>query len=271
MNDGNGKKSDQDRYVVPAVARAFEILQLFSAHRRLITAPEMARELDIPRSTVFRLAQTLEHLGLLERNEGGHAFRLGVGVLRLGFEYIASLDLAEIARPYLEALRDESGMSSHLVIRDGDEVVVIVKAARRSAISGSLNLGTRLPAHATVLGRCILADLTSEELRSVFRGHGAKLKAYSEQTPRTVADLEAVLMEDRTRGYAVSESFYESGIRAISAPVRDGTGKVVAAINVTVPSDCRIDEELVGKVRNAADGISHALNYRRDPRVAVNF
>ena len=260
-----------DRYVVPAVARALEILQLFSAGRRLITAPEIARELGIPRSTVFRLAQTLEHLGLLERNEGGHAFRLGVGVLRLGFEYIASLDLAEIARPFLEALRDKTGLSAHLVVRDGDEVVVILKAPRRSSISGSLNLGKRLPAHATVLGRSILADTSPKELRTIFSGRKNQLKVYSKQTPRTIAQLEKLLAEDEARGYAISESFFESGISAVSAPVRDGSRRVVAAINATVPSGDAIDETLIGQVCKSAEEISHALNYRRDSAVAVNF
>ena len=263
--------TDAERYIVPAVARAFDILQLFSKDRRLITASEMARELDIPRSTVFRLAQTLAHLGLLEHNEGGHAFRLGVRVLRFGFEYIASLDLADIARPYLEALRDDTGMSAHLVIRDGDEVVVILKAARRAAISGSLGLGTRLPAHGTVLGRIILADMTPDELRAAFGGQGGRLKAYSKQTPRTIADLEKVLAEDRARGYAISESFFEPGISAVSAPIRDGSGRVVAAINVTVASGGVIDEALIARVRGAADEISDALNYRRDAAVAANF
>ena len=257
------------RYVVPAVVRAVEILRLFSAGRRLITEPEIARELRIPRSTVFRLGQTLVHLGLLERSEGGNALRLGIGVLRLGFETIASLDLAEIARPALEALRDATAMSAHLVVRDGDEVVVVLKAARRSAVSGSLTLGSRLPAHATVLGRAILADLTVAELRAVFPA--GRLKAYSAQTPRTVVALARLLAEDRARGTVVSESFFEPGLSAVAAPVRDGSGRAVAAINVTVPSGGAIDPALIGRVRATADEISHALNFRRDASVAVNF
>ncbi|MCP4327927.1 MAG: IclR family transcriptional regulator [Alphaproteobacteria bacterium] len=266
-----GENVQSGRYVIPAVVRAVEILRLFSADRRLVTAPEMAQELDIPRSTVFRLAQTLESLGILEREKGGHAYRLGIGVLRIGFEYLASLDLTEIARPFLESLRDATGLSAHLVVRDGDEVVVVLKAVGMSAFSGSLNVGARLPAHATVLGRVLLADLEPEDLRVLYGDRVERLPVYTKQTPHTVEELEAVLAEDRTRGYAVSESFFESGISAVAAPVRDERGGVVAAINLTVPSAASITDDLVARVRETADEISGALNYRPHGDLAVNF
>lgn len=253
-------KSDEERYLVPGLARGVEILRMFSRDRHRITAPEMARELGIPRSTVFRLVQTLEHLGLLESDDGGHGHRLGVGLLGLGFEYVASLDITEVGRSELEALRDATGYASHIVVRDGTDVIVILKVPGRSAFSGSLNVGARLPAHATVLGRVLLADLASETVRDLYRDRS--LGTFSDQTPGDIDALLNLLAQDRARGYAVSQSFFESGISSVAAPIRDHSGNVIAAINVTVAGEAEIAEPVIAEVRRRADAISSLLNYR---------
>jgi len=253
-------RSDNARYLVPGLVRGIQILRLFNAERTTITAPEMARELGIPRSTVFRIAQTLEHLQLLSRAPGGIGYALGIGVLAMGFEYLASLDLTDVARGPLEALRDTTGCSAHLVVRDGPDVVVIMKVPGHSAFSGSLNIGTRLPAHGTVLGRVILADLPASELRELYGTR--QLPCYSEQTPRNVPALLEMLAQDRARGYALSSSFFESGISAVAFPVRDHTGEVLAAVNITVPGDGEIAAQKIEAVRDAANSISQHLNFQ---------
>lgn len=257
---------DNGRYLVPGLIRGVEILRLFGPDRRAITPPEMARELNIPRSTVFRIAQTLEHLDLLDRDEAGSAYRLGAGLLGLGFEYIASLDVTEIGRADLRALRDATGCSAHMVVRADTDVIVVLKEAGHAAFAGGLTVGTRLPAHATVLGRVMLADLDEKTLRGLYRG--GRLKAYTKQTPRSLADLTALLARDRARGWALSRSFFESGISSVAAPVRDHSGRVVAAINITVAGQKEIDEPMIRAVTDCADRISAALHYR--PQAAAN-
>lgn len=261
-------KTGSDRYLVTGLARGIDILRMFSRQRPRIAAPEMARELGIPRSTVFRLVHTLEHLGLLESDEGGHGYKLAVGLLGLGFEYVSSLDLTEVGRAELESLRDATGHSAHLVVRDGTEVVVVLKAAGRSAFSGSLNVGTRLPAHATVLGRVMLADLDPAALHRLY-GFG-NLEQFSPQTPATVKDLATVLARDRARGYAVSQSFFERGISSVAAPIRDNSGAVTAAVNVTVAGEPEIPDEVVSAVRACAEAISSLLHYRPQVTLAAN-
>jgi DNA-binding IclR family transcriptional regulator len=253
-----GAKTDR-RYLVPGLVRGVEILRLFSRSRRVISAPDMARELGIPRSTVFRLAQTLEHLGLLERTSENRSYRLGIGLLGLGFDYLATLDVTEIGRDALEKLRDDTGFAVHMVVRDGTEVVVVLKVPGLSSFSGALSLGTRLPAHATVLGRTMLADLSADELEALYGGR--ELETFSPQTPRTLADLRPLLDGDKARGFAVSRSFFESGISTVAAPVRDHTGHVVAAINVTIPGEAPVPDDIVAAVCDCAADISTAMNY----------
>lgn len=260
------------RYNVPALDRGLKLLQLFDRSQTQLSAPEISRRLGIPRSTVFRLIQTLESLGFLERTDT--IYRLGPAVLRLGFEYIASLEVTDLGRPILEKLRDDTGMPCQIAIRDGREIAIALRVSAPSAFSSNIHVGTRMPAHATVLGRLFLADLTEDELARLFPEH--TLPAHSPQTPRTLPDLARLLREDRQRGYAISEAFFEASISAIAAPIRDASGRVIAAISLTVlqpriePQDLR--DRLVSQVLAAAGELSERLNYRPTQRpVADRF
>jgi len=258
----NSLVSSPSRYNVPGLERGLRLLQLFGRDRPVMTAAEMARVLDIPRSTAFRIAQTLEGLGFLTRD--GDRYRIGPAVLRLGFEAISSLDVTDHARPLLEALRDETGCSSQLVIRDGREVVVVLKTTAPSAFASSVQVGTRLPAHATILGRVLLSDESDEALQRLYPE--AKLPKIGPHTPRTLAELKQLLKQDRARGYAVSEAFFEAGVSAIAAPVRDSSGKTTAAVSITLqrpslePKDLR--ERLIHQVQRTAAELSARLNYQ---------
>jgi DNA-binding IclR family transcriptional regulator len=221
----------KSRYTVPALAQGLAILALFTRDNTQWTPPEIARELSLPRATVFRLLQTLEGAGYVMRDHGGRSFRLGVAVLGRGFAYLSSLELAEVAQPILRRLRDETGFSTHLVVRDGAEVVYVARFAGRSTLTSNVTVGTRFPVHATVLGRMLICEFTPEQLAEIYPD--AVLPRASKHTPPTRDALAAMLADDRRRGYAVSQSYFERGVSAVAAPVRDGAGNIIASINVT--------------------------------------
>jgi DNA-binding IclR family transcriptional regulator len=237
----------------------------FNRETRVISAPEFARRLQLPRSTVFRLLATLESLGFVERT--GNDYRLGVAVLRLGFEYISSLELTELGQPVLQRLCDETRHACNLVVRDGRSIVYVAKVTPPTPFASSVRVGTRLPAHATVLGRILLEDLSLAELRALYPEE--HLEVFSASTPKTVLELFDMVEVDRDRGYVLGEGFYESSISSIAAPVRDHTGHIVAALGATIPS-AHIEQDhiasLVQRVRAAADELSGLLNYQ--PRTA---
>lgn len=220
----------EGRSAVPGLERGLRVLGLFRRARATIAPPEMARELGIPRSTVHRLVLTLEELGFLRRVAGG-AYALGPAVLTIGFEYLGSLDIVQLSNPVLARLHDETSWSTHLAVRNGTDIVYLSRHASRAAVTNNVSVGSALPAHATVMGRVMLADLAPAELRALYGGK--RLPRYTEQTPTTLAALEALLAEDRRRGYAVSVSFFERGVASVAAPVRDHSGHAVAAINAT--------------------------------------
>ncbi|MFM8546866.1 MAG: IclR family transcriptional regulator [Betaproteobacteria bacterium] len=249
-----------DRYHVPALARGLDLLTRFTRRQPRITGAELARSMGLPRASVFRMLHTLERAGYIERVGDGAAYRLGVGVLRLGFEYLASMDLNERGHAVIERLRDATGYSSHIVIRDGREVVFIAKAPGRSALFQSVQVGARLPAHATVLGRLLLSDLDESALRDLYPEHA--LVRYTDSTPRDIAELARLSAADRARGWAMSEGGYETGISTVAAPVIGTDGRVAAVVSVTVPAQ-QIDDpharDLALQVGQAAAEIGQRL------------
>ena len=261
--------NDADRYTVPGLERGLRILCEFSRREPSLTAPELARRLGVPRSTVFRLLVTLENMGFVERTADGRAHRLGLAVLRLGFEYLGSLGIVELGRPLLERLRDDTGHAASLVVRDGRDIVYLQRAASLSPFASSVTIGTRLPAHATVLGHVLLGDLSLSQLRALFPE--AQLQGSSANTPANADALFELVQQTRARGYVLAEGFFEPHICTVAAPVFGDNGHVVAAIGLTVPGG-RIPEEqrasLVAQVRGAATQLSTLLNFDDEAQAA---
>jgi len=217
----------EGKYIVPALTQGLSVLGLFSRERPVLAPPDIARELNLSRATVFRLLHTLETMGYLQRDINDRQYRLGPAVLGRGFAYLASLDLVEVAQPALRKLRDDTGMSSHLVMRDRREVVYLARFPAHSALASSVQVGTRFPVHGTILGRMLICELDDMELRELFPE--PNLPRFSEQTPKTLPALKKLLKEDRDRGYAVS---------------------IVAAINVTAVDTTVAAEEMAGRLKD---------------------
>jgi DNA-binding IclR family transcriptional regulator len=250
-----------ERYLVPGLARGLQVLGCFSRQDRELTGAELSRRLALPRASVFRLLHTLEQMGFVERVADSPAYKLSLGVLRLGFEFLASMELTEHGRPIREELRTQSGFSAHLVVRDGREVVFVIKAAGANAQFHSIQVGARLPAHATVLGRALLSGLDMAELRRLYPEE--PLPAYTAKTPTTLAALKQLMDADRALGYGLSQGGYEAGITTIAAPVLNDQRRVVAAVSITVPAQQLADDQaapLAAMVRQAAEQLSQRLS-----------
>lgn len=251
--------SETDRYIVPALQRGLQLMQQFTREEPAHTSAALARKLDMPRASVFRMLYTLEQMGFVERAADGVTYRLGLGVLRLGFETIASMEMAEQARPVIAALCERTGYSSHLVLREGTEVVFVVKSPGRNALFHSIQVGARLPAHATVLGRVLMGHLGLSELTELYPVE--PLPQFTAQTPTTRAQLLQMIEHDKAMGYGTSQGGFESGISTVVAPVTNDLNEVVAAISVTIPSQ-RIDPQNLPGVVQAVQDAAAQLTQR---------
>ena len=239
----------KDKYIVPALMQGLAVLSLFSRDRPGLTAPEIAQDLGLSRTTVFRILHTLQATGFVARRDEERVYRLGPAVLSRGFVYLASLDVVELARPALIGLRDATGMSTHMAVRDGREVVYVARFPAASTVNSSVQIGSRFPIHATVMGRMMICDWGDDELAALFPD--PQLPAFTEQTPRSLAALREVLAADRARGYAVSQSFFERGVSSVAAPVRDDLGRTVATINATSVDNYVSLDDMNGRIKDA--------------------
>lgn len=258
----NKSDASADRYTVPALERGLLILTQFSRDQRTLGAPELARRLDLPRSTVFRLLSTLEGMGYVERTENGRDYRLSVGVLRLGFEYVASLDVTELGRPVMERLCEQVRLPCNLVVRDLRSIVYVSRIAAPTPFASSVTVGTRLPAHATVLGHVLLSQLSLTELKELYPE--PELERFTSHTPADVPQLYEFCQAIRAQGYALSEGYFESTISTIAAPVFNGAGKVAAALGVTAMAASFEGErlaEMIAQVKAAAAELSELVRH----------
>lgn len=262
------KIDTSDKYIVPGLDRGLRILCEFSRREPVLSSPELARRLGIPRSTVFRLLTTLERMGFVERDAGGRDYCLGLGVLRLGFECLASKELAELGKPILEKLRDEINYTCNLVVRDGRSVVYVVRSVVSSPYSNTVQLGTRLPAHATLLGRVLLSDLSFAQLQELYPEE--QLQAATAKTPATVAELYRRIQADKASECVWESAYFEPSIATLAVPVRGGeSGAVVSALGITLPSSHAGDSSLVARLSKIACAAAGELSQLLDHVVAL--
>ncbi len=257
-------KQELGREFVESLARGLTVLTAFGEGRAELTLTDVARATGLARATARRALITYEHLGLV-RQSGNRGFALTPRVLSLGYPPLSRTSLAQIATPHLAELAARVHESASLAVLtpSGEEVQYTARASTSRVMSVNVTVGTRLPAYATSLGRVLLADLPPGE---------RKLGDLAPLTPRTTTDpatLLAALEEARTLGYALVDEELEAGLRSVAVPVRDRTGRVVAAVNVAMHAARRSLEECVRDV--LPELLETAGRVEGDLRVAGRF
>ncbi|MER5202032.1 IclR family transcriptional regulator [Streptomyces sp. NPDC002825] len=220
--------------LVPAVARAFDILELFLQGDGTLSAPEITRRLGLPRTTAHELVTTLaarNYLAPVPDQPG--RYRLGVRPYQLGSRYAEQLDLSAEGHQVAREVADTCGETVHVAVLEDADVIYIAKVDSTRAVRMVSAAGRRLPAHCTAVGKMLLATLPEDELDE--RLEARELVA---MTPHSLADpdaLRAALAEIRILGVAVEQQESNPDVSCVAAPVRDRSGRVVAALSVSVP------------------------------------
>ncbi|WP_328829877.1 helix-turn-helix domain-containing protein [Streptomyces sp. NBC_00252] len=252
-------KQELGREFVESLARGLTVLTAFGEGRAELTLTEVAQATGLARATARRALITYEHLGLVTPS-GDRRFALTPRVLSLGFPPLSRTTLPALALPHLSALAARIHEPASLAILVGDDVQYTARVATSRVMSVNIAVGTRLPAYATALGRVLLADAPPRE---------HELRAL---TPRTLTDpaaLAAALDTVRTQGYALVDEELEAGLRSIAVPVRDRTGRVVAALNTATHVTGRTVTEYVRDVLPELTVTAGAIE--ADLRVAGRF
>ncbi|MFD2793808.1 IclR family transcriptional regulator C-terminal domain-containing protein [Promicromonospora vindobonensis] len=228
---------------VQSLERGLAVIRAFGSDRARMTLSEVAREAELSRASARRFLHTLVELGYVVTD--GRVFALRPQVLELGYAYLSSLSLPEVAQPHLEQLVEDVGESSSVAVLDGADIVYVARVATHRIMSAAIQVGTRFPASATSMGRAVLAHVSDGE-REAFLAAAALVPL----TARTITDkgvLRAELASVREQGWALVDQELEEGLRSIAAPLCDAGGRVIAAVNVSAPVRRGPVEEMVAE------------------------
>jgi len=252
------------RDYVQAIERGLSVVLAFADHHPLMSLAEVSQATGLSRPTVRRILLTLRELGYVRVD--GRKFALTPRILAVGYAYLSSLDLTEIAQPHMEWVVEQTRESCSLSTLDETEVVYVSRVQTHRVASLTLATGTRLPAHATAMGRVLLAGLSPAELDRFLAK--ADLRPLTPRTVRTAAQLRERIDEVRRQGWAAVDQELEEGLRSFSAPVRGANGQVIAALSMsyaaTIPQP-EADERFLPVLRSAAEKISEQLGARFTP------
>ncbi|PKN66908.1 MAG: IclR family transcriptional regulator [Deltaproteobacteria bacterium HGW-Deltaproteobacteria-15] len=249
------------RYAINSVLRAAQILQSFSLEKPTYTHAEISKNLGLNKAAVTRLLFTLEKAGLLEKDVDSGKYGLAVSAYQIGSVYINLTGIPQAARPHLSELTALCKESTHLSILREYEVVYIDKVECSRPIRMMSYVGRKMPAYCTGTGKVLLAHLSEEDLKTYF--HSVRLKQRTPNTITRAALLRTELEEVRRAGYAVDNAENEMEVMSLAAPIRDQTGKVVAAVSTAGPvyrmTEKGVREKFVPLVIQAAERISRRL------------
>lgn len=224
----DGAAPPRDRQFVQSLERGLSVIRALSAPEPQ-TLSDVARATGLTRAASRRFLLTLQQLGYVHLS--GTRFALTPQVLELGYAYLSSLTLPEVAQPHLERLVEEIHESSSVSVLDGTDVVYVARVPTRRIMRVAISVGTRFPAYATSMGRVLLAGLSEPDLSEVIAASDLQ-----PLTPETLADersLRTELDKVRSQGWALVDQELEAGLRSIAAPIHDADGNTIAAINIS--------------------------------------
>lgn len=229
--------------VLEALARGLRVIEAFGRDRRWLTLSDVARLVDMPRASVRRILATLVRLGYAEM--GDRLFRLTPRILTLAGAYLASNAVSDIVQPALERLSDELGEACSAAVLDGAEVVMIAHASPNRMLPVSAQIGFRLPALSSSLGRVLIAALDDKDIEALIARTKVPKLTSSTMTDKTA--LRRAILQARADGYALVDQEAEAGFRSISVPLKRRDGRVIAALNVGVHTE-RVPLDAMRKV-----------------------
>ncbi|HEY2625103.1 MAG TPA: IclR family transcriptional regulator C-terminal domain-containing protein [Dyella sp.] len=244
---------------VQSLARGLQVLRAFDRGLANPNLTQVAERTGLSRAVTRRLLLTFQHLGYV--GSQGRSFYLTPRVLELGYSYLSSLDLTELAQQSMGLLSERVGESCSMAVLDGSDIVYVLRVPVRRVMSVALGIGARLPAFATSMGRAILSGLPEAELAGWLRGQ--KFRPLTAFTLRTATALKAEIRRVREQGYALVSRELEIGLFSIAVPIRAGDGRIVAALNVGMPysddAPARAVTLILPALQDAQRSIEHTI------------
>jgi IclR family transcriptional regulator, KDG regulon repressor len=258
-------KKEKSEYLIQAVSHALDLLEQFHGEVDELGVTELSKRLKLHKNNVFRLLATLESRSYIEQNKVTENYRLGLKTLELGQTFIKQMGLLRQSKPVLEALVAECNETTYVSILKDFNIVYLDVVETAMTVRVVPRVGSRLPAYCTAAGKVQIAYMSDEELETYLPSK--ELKSY---TPNTITDRDALkkqLKQIAEQGFAFDNEELDTGVKCVSAPIRDYTRRIIGAVSISGPamrfSDERIKNELIPLVLKAGDEISTKLGFQK--------
>ncbi len=248
--------------MIQSLDRGLEILFIL-AESKSKGVTELANELQVNKSTVFRLLETMEKRNLVQQDKITAKYKLGIGLLHISEGLVKNLDIINVSRPTLKQLMDSTKESVHLCTYSNDKVYVVDQVKSNQIMKVSATIGHEEPIHCSSVGKCILAYLPAEERDRIL--DNVQFIPYTEKTKTSKSALFEELEQIKRNGYALDDEELSIGVCCIAAPIYNHKGEIKNCVGISGPSArIRLDniDSYISKVKIAASNISHNMGYR---------
>lgn len=254
-------KKEENKQLNSSVDRALSLLELVASRKGGITLADIVKELTIPKSTAFRILETLSERGYVDWAQESEKYSVGLKLLEIGVSGLTSIEVVDLAAPYLQEISSTTGETSFLGVYNEGEVVYLYKVEGTNSIRTSAQLGSRRPIHCTGLGKAILSTFSMEEVDRILQVKG--LEKYTEQTITDRQALFEELSRIRLQGWALDNEENEIGVTCYAVPLFNYTGRVIGAISCAGPTKQIKQNQgmITTRMKNYGEHISRLMGY----------
>jgi DNA-binding IclR family transcriptional regulator len=257
------RDSSKERYIINSIIRGCNILRCISRERRHFKISELARQLQLDRSTTYRILLSLESCGFVEKDERTGEYSLGMTAFEIGNAFLSQMDFIKISKPIMADLALKVQETVHLAVLSDTEIVYVDKSDSPRTLGVMSKIGQRAPVYCTALGKVLLAHQSEDDQLRISKE--VKMRAFTENTITSRERLMEELREIRQQGYSFDRREYEEEVECIAAPIRDHLGNVIAALSISGPQKkigTPDEGQFVGQVVEGAALISSKMGYR---------
>jgi DNA-binding IclR family transcriptional regulator len=252
----------KDRYLINSIIRASNILRCFSGEKTHFKISQIAHQLQLDRSTTYRILLSLEKCGFVEKDKKTGEYSLGVATFETGNIYLRRMDFIQISKPIMAGLALEVQETVHLAVLSDTEIVYVDKVDSPRTLGVMSKIGQRAPVYCTGLGKVLLAHQPNDELSRIVQQ--IKLEPFTRNTISSKKKLVEELRKIRKQGYALDQKEYEQDVECIGAPIRNHLGNTIAAISISGPQrkiNTPQEKQFIGHVVKAAAAVSSKMGY----------
>ena len=260
-SDGNAKGVKSHQHSQTA-QRTLDVLRLLAGSKDVLTLAAIARAVQAPKGSLYPILATMHTAGFVDREQGSGQYSLSPKVLELSKNYLAQMDIVDAFNAVSTSFVDRIDETMQMAVRSGTDIIYVARRDSTQPVRLVSTVGQRLPAHATALGKCLLSECSEAELAALYPT--SQLERFTERTIGSVKALMAAVAEARDAGGAEDWEEITAGLCCAAAPVREGSGRIVAAVSVSMPvarADTATWHLLRGAIREAAAEISQCIGF----------